>query len=179
MPGAERPPADPTDKGRLLTVGPSTQRLLVYLGPIALAMPILGGIVLARHRTVSEMWLGIAFIVAAVAVVAFILVWSLRTRMFVSANEVGYVDFLGRSTVFPLKDVRRVIDRQVIMGGRRPSSMVYLLGAGNRIMFQLNRRIWGSGLDQLLKQTGRKIERDVTPIRAADLMRQLQGSSKT
>jgi hypothetical protein len=88
------------------------------------------------------------------------------------------VNFLGRTTAFPLKDVRRVMERQVMIGGPRPASMVYLLGASNRVLLQLNRRIWGADLDQFLKRLGRSIEKDATPIKANDLMRQLQGSRK-
>jgi len=178
MPADSRDTADPGEKSRRLAIAPSARRLLTFLGPFALAMVVLGGIVIARHGTTAEVWISAALIVAAVGVVTFISFWARRTRMFVSTDEVGYVNFLGRTTAFPLKDVRRVMERQVMIGGPRPASMVYLLGASNRVLLQLNRRIWGADLDQFLKRLGRSIEKDPTPIKANDLMRQLQGSRK-
>ena len=161
-----------------LAIAPSTQRILTVLGPFAVGMVLLGVIELIRHRSAAEVLLSWALIAAALAVTILVWLWGRRTRMFVGGGQVGYTGFRGKDTVFATKEVRKVMERQVILSGRRPTSVVYLLGANNEVLFQLNRRIWGPDLDRFLKRIGRQVESDPTPIKVNDLLRQLKGGGK-
>jgi hypothetical protein len=166
-----------------LAIAPSMSRALRSAVPLLLFLAAVVGLALATlplgPRTSASIEatvvLAILLAIGPLGIFGFILLWTRNTKLFVGPRYFGYTDVFGRRKVHPLSALRRVLERQVIINGRRPMPVIYLLDFDNHSLFRLGRRAWDSRLvDDFLQRLGIPVESNPAPIKSKDLANELR-----
>jgi hypothetical protein len=156
----------------------STVPLLLF-GAVAVALGASTILIGPRTSTSVEASIVLAILLALgpLGIAGFIWLWTRNTKLFVGPRYFGYTDVFGRRKVYPLSALRRVLERQVIISGRRPMPVIYLLDSDNHSLFRMSRPFWDSvRVDDYLQRLGVPVESSPTPIKSKHLAKELKGS---